>query len=569
MAMFDATENRLSYSELLQPEVGYKLDFAVGLTYSLNLDALLGVLVSLGLLDDGDSELMQSPFYLLEAIRKSSDSLAVFCNGGSISLPQKIQSVYSLLENSVFEVKLPNRQNFHPKLWCLKYTNEQDHSYIRLLILSRNLTFDNSIDVCAAMKGELTRRKHDKNRPLADLLTYVSVLGSKSKQHQILQLAEDVLHVKEFGVELPFADYEFLPLGFDGYDKNNIELFDSKHDIFVVSPFLSESVIADLAQCSNNKVLVTRKASVTPKVIDTFDSVYVTKDVLNDNEYGVKHEIHAKLYFTTTKRGNFLYLGSANASHNAFHRNVEFLLKLKYKPNYVGFKTFFKDFIPEEDCPYEEIKAAPEKTPPSPEDLAIEEALKEAVYALQSARVKAENNTYSVQVKSRPLETKRKVKLAPLQRQDLLQSVTPRMVFSGLLLKELSEFYVLMVEEERIVVKIETRGIPKERDNAIYKSIIDTNNKFLAYVSFMLADDYVVAALEETDYKRMMGRDIESNAAPAFTAVYERMLRVVHRNPARLREVADLIKRLDQNIVGEGFLEMYKQFELAAKKVAR
>jgi len=143
------------------------------------------------------------------------------------------------------------------------------------------------------------------------------------------------------------------------------------------------------------------------------------------------------------------------------------------------------------------------------------------------------------------------------------------MVFSGLLLKELSEFYVLMVEGERIVVKIETRGIPKERDNAIYKSIIDTNNKFLAYVSFMLADDYVVAALEETDYKRMMGRDIESNAAPAFTAVYERMLRVVHRNPARLREVADLIKRLDQNIVGEEFLEMYKQFELAAKKVAR
>ena len=115
MAMFDTAHNRLSYSELLQPELGYKLDFAVGLTYSLDLEALLGIPVSLGLLDEADSELMRSPFYLLEAIRKSSDSLAIFCNAGGIALPQKIQSIYSLLENSVFEIKLSNRQNFHLK----------------------------------------------------------------------------------------------------------------------------------------------------------------------------------------------------------------------------------------------------------------------------------------------------------------------------------------------------------------------------------------------------------------------------------------------------------------------
>lgn len=114
--MFDTSQNRLNYSELLQPELGYNLDFAVGLTYSLDLEALLGVPISMGLLDEMDTSLRDNPFYMLEALRKSSNKIAIFCNPGGISLPQKIQSIYSLLENSVFEVKLKNKQNFHPKL---------------------------------------------------------------------------------------------------------------------------------------------------------------------------------------------------------------------------------------------------------------------------------------------------------------------------------------------------------------------------------------------------------------------------------------------------------------------
>lgn len=48
MAMFDTAHNRLSYSEQLLPEPGYALDFAVCLTYSLDLEALLGVQYLLG-----------------------------------------------------------------------------------------------------------------------------------------------------------------------------------------------------------------------------------------------------------------------------------------------------------------------------------------------------------------------------------------------------------------------------------------------------------------------------------------------------------------------------------------
>jgi hypothetical protein len=53
--LFDQESNRLFYGEQLMPEPGYSLDFAVGMTYSLDLNAFLGIPISLGMLDDLES----------------------------------------------------------------------------------------------------------------------------------------------------------------------------------------------------------------------------------------------------------------------------------------------------------------------------------------------------------------------------------------------------------------------------------------------------------------------------------------------------------------------------------
>lgn len=314
--MFDVANDRLSYGELLRPDVGYTLDFAVGTTYSLDLEALLGVPVSLGLLEDADAEQMRSPLYVLEAIRTSSDKIAIFSNAGGIKLPDKIQSVYSLLEESVFQVKLSKNSNFHPKLWVLKYSNEAGKSYFKLLVLSRNLTFDSSIDLCVAMRGEVKHARRLKNKSLADMLTFVGQYAKRAKQQQILSLAEDVMRVAAFEVEHPFEDYKFFPMGIPGHPGNETKLFEQKYDLFAVSPFLSDDVVQQLTQNASQKILITRKSSVTKRTMEAFDHVFITKDILSDNEFGIKQDIHAKLYFTTTQDGNYLYIGSANASHN-------------------------------------------------------------------------------------------------------------------------------------------------------------------------------------------------------------------------------------------------------------
>ena len=276
------------------------------------------------------------------------------------------------------------------------------------------------------------------------------------------------------------------------------------------------------------------------------------------------------MYFTITNEGNFLYIGSANASHNAFHKNVEFLLKLKYKPNCVGFKTFFNDFIPDENCPYEKIETAPEMLPAAAVQASIDKTFKEAVYALNGAKVFANGDVYDIQVEAKGLKTEETVKIAPFQRQDLLQPLQTQTLLKGMLLRELSEFYIISVQDQKIVIKIDTKGIPVERDSSIYKSIINTRTKFLSYLSFMLSENYTAAALEDSEYMHLMqGGEEELSNAPVYAAVYEKMLKVIHQNPARLKEVADVIRRLDQDIVGDEFLEMYKHFELAARRLRK
>ena len=62
-----------------------------------------------------------------------------------------------------------------------------------------------------------------------------------------------------------------------------------------------------LTELKGRRSLITRKSSVTPAVMEAFDHVYVTKDILSDNEYGAKQDIHAKIYYTTTKNGMVPY----------------------------------------------------------------------------------------------------------------------------------------------------------------------------------------------------------------------------------------------------------------------
>lgn len=576
--LLSPSENRLDYGNLLQPEIGYEVEFAVALTYSLDLEALLGVPMSLGLLENMDSNLKDIPMFLLEGIRKSSDKIAIFCNPGGIKLPQKIQSVYSLLENSVSEVKANEISNFHPKMWFIKYSDDYGNAYIKIIVLSRNLTFDRSWDVSFAFTGRVGRhrsRTKNENIPLRDMLEYVKVYANKEKKDKISELQENILDVKEFELESPFESYEFMPIGIPGYLGKDLDLFNAHNELLVVSPFLSDDIIEKFEQSSRyTRKIITRRSSITNKTLDAFNNgVYAMKDIIVDGgdeesiEEWQKQDIHGKLYFESGYDGNFLYLGSANASHNAFFNNVEFLIKLKFKPRTMSYQKFIGDFLPEEDNPFELVTNIELNKKEEEQDI-YSKQIKEIIWAIKDARVVSNGTNYDIQVNFKKLNTDIRGKIAPLMRKNTYKEIEDVTTLEKLTITQISEFYVIKVGDKEVVVKIKTKDIPKDRDDKIYQSIIKNKDDFYAYVSFLLGDSYTESAYELREYLESKSlSDGNSKLNDNAVIIYEKLLQIIIDNPNKLMDIEAVMKRLDSDIVSEDFKKMYNTFILAAKKV--
>lgn len=54
------------------------LERAVGTTYSLDLEALTAITIALGLQEDMDSNLLNNPIGMLNALQKVSDKILIF-----------------------------------------------------------------------------------------------------------------------------------------------------------------------------------------------------------------------------------------------------------------------------------------------------------------------------------------------------------------------------------------------------------------------------------------------------------------------------------------------------------
>jgi hypothetical protein len=568
---FDQESNRLDYSQLLFPELDYELDFAVGMTYSVDMEALLGIPVSLGMLEDMESNAVHNPFFILEAIRKSSDKLAIFCNADGIKMPQNIRPVYALLENSLFPVDLGAKANFHPKLWVIRY-HSSDAVQIKVIILSRNLTFDRSMDIAVEMTGTVDTRNNEAHRPLADMLSFVAGFAGDDKRNQVRSLARDVLRVSRFQCEEQYESYEFLPIGIPKYKNKAESMFSDAQSLIVMSPFLSEGITKQLTETPRQTALITRKASLSPSIYNRFQFVYVPIGELMDNEIleeadktvEEKRDLHAKIFFKSCYDGNFLYLGSLNASANAFYHNVEFMLKLKYKPYYASFQSVLNDFVPETSCPFERINAVPEDNPIADNEESMDK-LSDVIAALKRAKVVSEGKQYRIEIDSDRLETP--AEIAPLYRAKVFKPISDRIIFEHMLLKELSELYVIRRDGFYCLVKLPTDGIPiEERDRAIYNDVISSKSGFLSYVAFLLADDYSEAGLEQHDLLETMRGSSELKSNPIASALYERLLRTAVYYPDRLDAVEGIMQKVDPDLVDDEFRSLITTFKKAVRR---
>lgn len=362
-------QSRRLLLESLQPPEGYRLDWAVGTTYSLDLVALLAAPVAFAFSDwqGRDGRPILEPLALLKAVRQFADRICLFCQAGKIYVPRAYQPLLANLEDSIVQANSPRGGSFHPKLWFLRYVTEGREVTYRVLCLSRNMTFDRSWDTALCLEGELRGRvnAYTRNHPLGqfvDALPAMSARGLAPEWRQRMkQLAHEIRRV-EFEIPQPFDEMAFVPIGIG---EQADWPFPSRIDqLLVVSPFVDAGFIRELAAYEAPMQLVSR-----PECLARFDAaelqalkqLWVLEETA-EPEAAEREEsqtpletgkppdqpasgsddeiplvgLHAKLFVADAGWDALVWTGSANATTAAFERNVEFLVQLRGKRGRCG-----------------------------------------------------------------------------------------------------------------------------------------------------------------------------------------------------------------------------------------
>lgn len=608
--------NDLIYNEIVATP-GFELEFAVGTTYSLDAEIFLALSFAFARMGEVNERDFQNPVRLLEGIRQASGRIALFCNRGGLKPPKRKNPLFAMLDKCVFEVSDSKEPlaNFHSKIWIIKERSlhNRDFRQIKLIVLSRNLTKDSSLDVAVTMTAPLGVKQNDeirrKHEPLVLLLQELAQYANSDKRKKIKRLVKDIEMLGRFELDSRYEDYDFVPLHFGENLNPDVDFRNElpAQKMMVVSPFIDKEItiksngetvkppiswMNEFAE-KQQKVLLTRLESLTPPIMELYSTpgreVWVMSPVAEQNDI-LPLSLHAKMYFSSgvRKGGTYLWIGSANATHTAFYRNSEFLLRLKLKRGKHLFENFKKEFCDDDNDKrqlFEKIDKLPEHIEDPEEDKTLEIQIRRHLINQNnlSAQVSLTDKGYVIEITARRVKNLDKlgiITFAPIQEPDNKSEfsfLTKSCIIPVVEIADLSEFYILTVnpiesseaKPVRIVIKIPTKGIPPERDHKIFQSLIRSNDEFLSYVEMMITDrPFELESLLNTFSK---GNDGESrkSAVTGTQSLYESLLKIAVFNPEKLEDINELIMHLDSKVVPERFRQIAETFKRSLKKKIR
>lgn len=356
--------------EALAPPDGYQLDAAVGTTFTLDLVALLAVPTAFSLAPavGHDDETDQTPLGLLEALRAHAARITLFCDSAHISLPDtSAGSALSFLDEAVVPVQAPRGGYFHPKIWIVRFRGHNDALTHRVLIPSRNLTFDRSHDTLVRLDEALpsenvsTAALPELTKLLKALPTLALASGpAPSRLADVTDLAKSVSTAR-FALPEGFDDMRIHLLGFTTAATKSPLPAEAARSL-VVSPFLGEKLPDALPRTKGSLTIVSRPAALDRAFSTIAESdrpaAYVLHPGVTDDSDGQKSAaddgshsnddtdgsgLHAKLFVhDLAHKRTAVFSGSANATQAAFNRNTEVLIELGGLTRSVGVEQFLK-----------------------------------------------------------------------------------------------------------------------------------------------------------------------------------------------------------------------------------
>lgn len=576
-------ESRTLLLDSLRPPVGYRLDRAIGATFSLDLQALLTVPLAFAMFDteageDGTPDIIA----LLEATRRHAGRISLFCQAGRISLPRSYSKIFANIEDSIHEVTAPLPGGiFHPKVWAMRFRSDDGPDQYRVLVLSRNLTFDRSWDVVVRLDGERAPQGSraeaaETNRPLTDFLgrlPSLSVHPLPAKEADAITTFVRDLRQVAFKPPSGFNRVSFWSSGLTSRTRSPFG--DGHSRAMVISPFLTAGPLDQITSSGKRHALISRREALDQlpeEALGGFDEVYVLDTSVEVPEEGAEAELtglHAKVFVLEHGGRVTVYAGSANATDAGFGRNVEFLAGLHGYRHQIGVDTVLRpraeDGLSLADLltPY----MRPGKTP------AEETARERLEHQLDDLRhtIAAVPITITVQERSDgdydlrftsegvllPTGFDATLKCRPLGlgsgfSREVAAGEPLDVSFDRVSFAALTTFvaFELTLRSEGHSMKVEfvvdgaLVGAPEDRQQRILSSLLDDREKVLRYLLFLLADPDASDAAILAAIREATSRGEADERREVGVPLLEVMLHNLARDPSRLDPVARLIEDL-------------------------
>ncbi len=349
--MTDWGWDRVAYLDALRPEAGWRVDHALLATYSLDLVALVAVLLSLAGLDDDRG--FGSKVDFANALEELRGRARVLVQSGRVAAPAGAPKVMAVLDQFVREVGMDESQgSWHPKVALVRMVAARDDAGIqwRLWLGSRNLTRDLSWDTGLTLVGEpgaagdIIPGVADLGRDLADRAELAGLTGQQAWEELDAVRWQRPAGFTVEEVSLLTGGARPLPEAPEGLRK-----------LTVISPFLDGGVVGELGRWGDartRRVLLstltelTRLAAQKGRPLEGFHELLSldapprdlespaegVADAASDDEEPDPQGLHAKVICADASSGRWIWTGSPNATGRGWKGpNVEASARLNVK----------------------------------------------------------------------------------------------------------------------------------------------------------------------------------------------------------------------------------------------
>jgi len=598
---------RTLYIDALKPPLDYQLVWGIGTTYSLELETLLSVPLAFSLYEcKNQKEILNNSIFALDAIRRNANKLVIFCQHGEIKVSSTDSLLYSYLEDIIVEVNPSSGGVFHPKLWLLKFKNQEGSIFYKYICLSRNITFDRSWDTILVLDGKPVEHEVPENNKFIQFLNFLPKISvneiGKNRLGIIKEASNELGKIKFSPPENFDGEFNLHFLGMDNRD--SFPIGDEYHRLLIVSPFLSESFLNRFEKIKQKYLISSqyRLDEISEDTLKKYNKIWVLDELAEDkSEENISRlsGLHAKLYIGENGNSVTLWNGSSNATHAGFSsQNVEALVELRGEKGKVGIdklldenseqsvfhflKEYGKTTLDEEEEKKENLeKELEEKLKEHKENLLkiglrmkikpeSEELYKAIIYPdkdhLKHFSKEVMGFCYPITL----IKRTNKINIPLSRKNKIIFHKIPLLSLTSLVAFELNIKDKGVSQKIEFVLNLPVEGMPERRNDKIIRAILADSNGFIQYLRILLTEDqnmfffdHNIIGCGKGDYEN------QQNRIPMPLA--EELLKALSRNPDKIKNINDLIKELSKNkdisedIIPEEFKDMWKNIWRAYK----